>query len=142
MSCCLKHSDKIRPNDRGNNTQGREQNLENTSKGNFHKCTTSKVKIITREKKYEYRWLHKNQANAKKPRKNKNEPNAKTHANDGNNSNHITRKNAATNDALTMASNQMRRYKVEENIDDEPVTKCQYLAFFKVDQSGQLVFNM
>ena len=22
MSCCLKHSDKIRPNDRGNHTQG------------------------------------------------------------------------------------------------------------------------
>ena len=60
MSCCLKHSDKIRPNDRGNNTQGREQNLENTPKGNFHKCTTSKVKIITRGEKYEYSWLHKN----------------------------------------------------------------------------------
>ena len=74
--------------------------------------------------------------NAKKPRKIKNEPDAKTRANDGNNSNHITRKNAATNDALMMASNQMRRHKVEENIDDESVTKFQYLAFFKVGKSN------
>ena len=36
-------------------------------------------------------------------------------ANDGNNSNHITRKNAATNDALMTASNQMRRHRVMMN---------------------------
>ena len=57
MSCCLKHSDKIRPNDRGNTTQGtgKEQNIENTSKRHLNTpLRTLKVKVITKGEKYEY----------------------------------------------------------------------------------------